>query len=283
MTHDENPVRTLLCQLIDYAGLFPPAGLDMDSAVRNYAAYFAGEHSWMLGRFIVPFDRLEEFERAARPYFTDREWRVSLLGASAKTLLRGRGYVVDAIEQKAERMERIGPGSAIPTYYEVATSDPDAPMEGVIEAIARIGARAKIRTGGLTAGAFPAASRIARFLRLCHQAGVLFKATAGLHHPIRGVYPFTYESDSACGELCGFLNVFLAAAMTFNGATESETTLMLEEKSTKAFRIADQSIGWHSYLFTAAEIRDLRERFAIGFGSCSFEEPVSDLKALGFL
>lgn len=47
-------LRTLLIHAVDYAGLFPPAKLDMETAVRNYASYQEGEHSWALGRFIVP-------------------------------------------------------------------------------------------------------------------------------------------------------------------------------------------------------------------------------------
>ena len=35
-------IRALLTESIDYAGLFPPAGLDMASAVENYARYRAG-------------------------------------------------------------------------------------------------------------------------------------------------------------------------------------------------------------------------------------------------
>ena len=55
-------LRTLLAGLIDYAGLFPPASLDMAEAARNYEAYRAGPHSWALGRFIVPSARLNEVD-----------------------------------------------------------------------------------------------------------------------------------------------------------------------------------------------------------------------------
>ena len=58
-------MEALLAQLIDYAGLFPPAKLDMGPTVRNYADYVAGDDAWMLGRLIVPVGRLEEFEAAA--------------------------------------------------------------------------------------------------------------------------------------------------------------------------------------------------------------------------
>src|SRR5579862_3638410 len=116
--HGDRPIRTLLTELIDYAGLFPPAGLDMAAAVRNYASWLSGDYSWMLGRFIVPAARVDEFERAASPYFGGgREWKVAVLGMPGK-LLNGRGYVIDAIELKPAGIEDIRP--RLPnTYFEI--------------------------------------------------------------------------------------------------------------------------------------------------------------------
>src|SRR5260370_40868899 len=54
----------LLRDLIDYAGLFPPASLAMASSVANYDTYSQSEWNWILGRFIVPVARLGEFEEA---------------------------------------------------------------------------------------------------------------------------------------------------------------------------------------------------------------------------
>ncbi len=54
----------LLRDLIDYAGLFPPASLAMASSVANYDMYSQSEWNWILGRFIVPVARLAEFEEA---------------------------------------------------------------------------------------------------------------------------------------------------------------------------------------------------------------------------
>ena len=53
-------VIALLDALIDYAGLFPPAGLGMREAVRNYATNREGPYSWALARFICPASRLRE-------------------------------------------------------------------------------------------------------------------------------------------------------------------------------------------------------------------------------
>ena len=54
-------LRALLSGVVDYAGLFPPAGLPLDQAIRNYARYRQGSDAWMLGRFVIPAARLAEF------------------------------------------------------------------------------------------------------------------------------------------------------------------------------------------------------------------------------
>ena len=77
-------IRTLLAESIDYAGLFPPAGLDMGTAVENYARYSAGPWAWALGRFIVSVNQLPEleYELGRIPVSGDRPWRgAALLGA----------------------------------------------------------------------------------------------------------------------------------------------------------------------------------------------------------
>ena len=55
-------LHALIDGLIDYAGLFPPAALDMAEAARNYASYAQGEYAWVLGRFVVPAARLGEVD-----------------------------------------------------------------------------------------------------------------------------------------------------------------------------------------------------------------------------
>ncbi len=53
-------IRTLLGGLIDYAGLFPPAKLEMNAALENYARDSVGTCAFALGRFICLVTRLEE-------------------------------------------------------------------------------------------------------------------------------------------------------------------------------------------------------------------------------
>jgi hypothetical protein len=143
--------------------------------------------------------------------------------------------------------------------------------------------RAKIRTGGVTTEAFPEITAVARFLRACAGAHVAFKATAGLHHPVRCVKPFTYKPDSPQGTMHGFLNVFLAAAMVRRGYANMLVEQALAEEDPKAFQFSDDGVQWRDAHFSSIELTGMRRNFAIAFGSCSFEEPISDLQALGLL
>jgi hypothetical protein len=64
---------------------------------------------------------------------------------------------------------------------------------------------------------------------------------------------------------------------------------LLDEERPEAFFISPgpdrdpDAIAWRSFHWTAAQLRTVRKEFAISFGSCSFEEPIHDLEALGWL
>ncbi len=290
-------LRTLLHRIIDYAGLFPPAGLDLSPAVAEYAAQRAGVYRWALGRFVAPVARLDELGRTAAPCLPLRgePWRVSaLVGADTTgdlaTIVRfndshdGRA-VADAIELKAASADAIaaalditGPG--FDTYVELPVHDDPA---GLIRAVGELGARAKIRTGGITADAFPAPSDLLRFIRTCVDVGVAFKATAGLHHPLCGSYALTYAPASARAPMYGFLNLFLGAAFMARGLGDAEGTALLLEQSPDAFRFSDQAVEWRGRSLGEPDLARVRREVATSFGSCSFREPIDDLRSLGFL
>jgi hypothetical protein len=219
------PIEALVAGLVDYAGLFPPAGLDMPAAVRSYAAYLADPDRRVLGRFIVPVARLEEWESVfpTPPRgLTIQPWRLSALvgpdiGADMARVAdfnrrhrpgRGTGWatietteaVIDS--PGAMRVAASASPEDVALFAELPTGDGVDPAVLVAEA-ARVGARAKIRTGGVTARAIPEAAQIVDFLRACARSAVPFKATAGLHHALRGRYRLTYEPDSPAAVMHG--------------------------------------------------------------------------------
>lgn len=243
-------LRALLEGLVDYAGLFPPAALSMQDAVRNYARYREEEYAWALGKFVVPAERAHE---------VPSEFSLSILGIDE---------VKAATADDVERIARDADGRTV--YVEITDL-------ALLDPIARHGLRAKIRTGGLTADAFPAIDGVAKFLRACKAAGVAFKATAGLHHPLRCVKALTYAHDSPVGTMHGFLNVFLAAALL------DHAEAILAENDPSAFAFDDDGASWRDHRLTTDALRTMRRGFATSFGSCSFEEPIGDLRALGWL
>lgn len=284
-------LRALLGGAVDYAGLFPPAQLDMATAVRNYAGYRAGVHSWMLGRFIVPVSRLNEFEGALSQITPSGDWRISALTgtdpvrdvASVFAFNKRREVIIDAFEVKASTISDIDAltiPSLLTTFVEIPLDPDPTPL---IAAIKRHGFRAKARTGGVTAEAFPPSKALARFMRACIREGVPFKATAGLHHPLRAAYRLTYQPDAPTGIMYGFLNLLVAAGLSRAGANVDEVVAALEETSAAAFVIGKDHIAWRGHRIALNDIHSLRTESVISFGSCSFTEPIDDLKSLGLL
>ena len=289
-------LRTLLHSLVDYAGLFPPAALDMHAAVHEYAHHRAGEHAWMLGHFILPVSRLDEFavsHAALGSSPVGDVWRLSALpgpdlDATLTTIAAfntSTAAVVDTIELKVDTVPDLTAALAkipatLTAYVELPIDDDLARRLAVLSGA---GARAKVRTGGVTEGAFPASHSLARFIQACADAAVPFKATAGLHHPLRGDYRLTYEAGSPHGMMFGFLNVFLAAAFARAGLTLKELALLLEEKDADSFQFTETSASWRGKTVSRTEISAVRHHVALSFGSCSFQEPVDDLRSLGLL
>jgi hypothetical protein len=290
-------LRALLDHLIDYAGLFPPAQLPMTDAVARYAAYRRSPAAWMLGRFVVPAARLGEFAAAAEPLLVTGgdPWRLSVLvsddaaadfAAIAALNASHRGAVCDAAEAKAgevdqiAKLARVARDAPVATYVEIPIASDPAPL---VAALGTQGMRAKVRTGGITPAAVPDAAHVIRFIAACIRAKVAFKATAGLHHPVCGSYPLTYEEDSAHARMFGFLNVFLAAAVLRDGAHEADALDLLSEHDAAAFTFADDGVRWRGHFILTPRVAQLRERAAVSFGSCSFDEPLADLQSIGVL
>lgn len=298
-------IRTLLANVIDYAGLFPPAKLDMAPTVSNYAAYRAGPDAWMLGRLVVPVARFAEFEKAAHgklPIVSgpthDDAWGITALTVAAED--PGFARDIEAIEQFNDRHATQGADAAYVDCIEVKASSAsgidaaldlvtddlfpyfelpvDSDPRGLIAALAGLDAGAKIRTGGLVPEAHPSIEAVAAFLLACARAEVPFKATAGLHHPLRH-----QAKDVGCKQH-GFLNVFIAGALASTGKIdEVGAVAILSDESAESFRVADDGIAWRDLRLTVGELRHSRDAFAHAFGSCSFDEPLADLRAMRFL
>jgi hypothetical protein len=305
-------LHALLTELIDYAGLFPPARLPLDQAIRNYARYRQENDAWMLGRFVIPASRLEDLEpyheelfHVAPPFafsvlgrgggsltefFTNL--RADLRDIAAFRKRHGNRVTVEVLEVRLppDLADPLRPESALTLYktlriFPVVDLFPfcEAPgrPEDLLKQLTQLSGEQvgfKLRTGGLEASAFPSSEQIATLLYGCLQAGVPFKATAGLHHPLPRV-------DAALGvRMHGFINLFLAGVLAYSRNLPPEQIRhLLDDDQVEHFSFTNKGASWQKHRVTTAEIAAARRDFVRAFGSCSFEEPRADLRALGWL
>jgi hypothetical protein len=286
-----NSARVFLAGIIDYAGLFPPATLDMHSAVAAFAEYRSGDFRDLLGRFVLPAERLDEFASAAGSILSDKvdPLRLSVIASGDYSDVRRAidrfndsefGAVCDTIETRITSADDVARAlAAFPEPFELYLEVPsfDDPAD-LIKTISSTPASAKIRTGGIVETAVPTSEQIYRFMKGCVSEGVPFKATAGLHHLIRGTYPLTYEADSPSATMYGFLNIFLAAAFCASGSSESAVIGALEESSVAAFRFDEKGVWWRDHFVLDEQLAVVRQTVATSFGSCSFTEPVGEAR-----
>jgi hypothetical protein len=266
------PLRAALERLIDFAGLFPPAELPMEDAVASYDRARASAPAWMLGRFIVPAARLVElrsviggrlrFELSviAAPGAFDlvaRERRANWATIGALEVPLGDASVTacaDAAEQSGLR--------DLPIFIESRRVS----QEGQFEVLAAHRFGAKLRCGGTLPEAFPSVGEVAAFIAQTSAAGVAFKATAGLHHPVR------HFNAAASVTMHGFLNLLVAALAAPRADAAALERIVAEEDPDALVSALDDT----------AAVRSARARF-VSYGSCSFDEPVDDLRALRML
>jgi hypothetical protein len=279
--------EALLQGAIDYAGLFPPAGLNLEATVRNYAEYRAGHDAWALGRLVLPATKLAEFADRWPQHVT--EWPISLLLGSdydmEMRLAIDVGLRLEVVECRPGRLEDIAEiRRRMPSDGLLFVESPQGcTAQETITAAADVEACAKVRTGGVVAEAIPAPSALAAFLVACAQRDVRLKATAGLHHAIRGEQPLTYEPQSSRACMHGFVNFFVAAMAACEGSNEVEVEEILKDGESRDFIADADGLQWRGHNFSSVAIREMRDRFAISFGSCSFEEPMGEMRAMGWI
>jgi hypothetical protein len=287
-------MRSAFAEIVDYAGLFPPASCTMDDAARQYDVYRRSGDSWMLGRFVVAATRLQELGEAIESggiqIDSNTPWRLSVvLGAHVPAELariaafqaawEARGVLADSIEYKVASVGQVRTlGEQIPRHFRRYFEVPSVgPYRELVGAIGEAGAFAKVRTGGTTPELFPGAVDLTTFLIAAVKQQVPFKATAGLHHPFRGQYPLTYAPDAARHVMYGFVNLLVATTELHRGGEGETAQAILEEDDRLTFLRDDDGITWRGMRYATADLAAAHQQFFLGFGSCSFREPVDEL------
>ncbi len=292
-------LQTLLDGVIDYAGLFPPAKLDMAPAVANYIRTLQGDDEWFLGRFVCASTQLNDLKAALLQIPDAPEIPVSVIGRANDNL---DGWH-SALEHDAKTMTDFVKSAgdlAVIEAYEVripshknieacirdlnSFQDVDVFVElpwgmGIDDSLAALAETewlcAKARTGGPTPGAFPAAAELAEFLHGAVGLDLSFKLTAGLHHP------FPKHDRETGARMHGFINVLAACAFALSeDMSRSELEDLLLTQSSDAWSFTDKQLRWCDSTVSIEDIEDSRELFW-SIGSCSPKEGLDELGALG--
>lgn len=240
--------RALLARLIDHAPTFPPASLPPAEALAEDTRAAASAHAFMLARLVWPASALAQLASSERAVSAVLD--APLAGAEDAR--------VESIETRAVGRDGI-PSQVTEIYVETPIDDA---LEGRLDHLLEQGLRAKVRCGGAEV---PSGSELARFVRACRDRGLVFKATAGLHHAVRG------DGDH------GVLNLLAAAVF------EGDEDAALAETERDAFGLDAAAFTWRDRAASGEEIARVRQELFHSVGSCSFFEPVEELEALGML
>jgi hypothetical protein len=290
----------MFATLVDYAGLYPPAELSMAQAAPEYDTLRDTAFAWMLGRFILPATRIPELHgteyplsvvvdggKDARAWLERTQQNVQALATipQAEVLevplppLQSRRDTYDALLGQFASVLEITNMRNRPAYMEIPRDDRWLELlPGTFAALKRYRLGAKIRCGGVTAEAFPSPEEVAAFLAAAAEANVALKATAGLHHPVRGLDP------AGTGFLMhGFLNMLAGTLVARDDANAATVEAAIGEEDPAAFRFDETTFAWRDRIFDVAAIEAMRREGFIAYGSCSFNEPVEDLIAMGVL
>jgi hypothetical protein len=298
-------LETLLAKSIDYAGMFPPCSLALEPALQNHAQYVRSPEAWMLNTFVLSVEQFDAAKQLLSLFDPAHPLRVAALGPKtadanafldaledADAAIRSFSSNVDLVS--ISHLEMVLPQDIdlallkearsivgdLPVFWEAPpdraeqtaallaehNSDEDAATFGY-----------KLRTGGVTADAFPTSAQIAAALvtPATHQLPIKF--TAGLHHPIR---QFREEVKT---KMHGFLNVLGAAVLAAEHRWDAkQAATMLEDENAASFSFGEDSFAWREWKIDIERL-EYRRRFVASFGSCSFDEPREDLRALKLL
>jgi hypothetical protein len=299
-------LRALLNRAIDYAGMFPPCALALEPALRNQSSYVRSPEAWMLNGFVLPVEQFDAARKLLSEFDSHHPLRVAALGpktTNADAFLDGLGkaetgirsfsryetdlvsishleiFLPDGVDSASLKKARTIVGD-LPVFWE-------APPERAEQTISLIAGHNsdedtatfgyKLRTGGVTADAFPTSAQIAHALVTAATRHLPIKFTAGLHHPIRQF------RDEVKTKMHGFLNVLGAAVLAAQHQWDTDQAVtMLEDEDPRSFSFADDFFAWRDWKIDTERLQN-RRKFVRSFGSCSFDEPCEDLRALKLL
>lgn len=317
-------LQTFLAKIIDYAGLYPPASLPLEDAIRNFVRYQIDAGAWMLSRFIIPAKRLTELSQLAEQVFPREEvLAFSVLGRGGKdaheflenlkldiediyafrknhgigvlvdmfevvlpaSALGDNSSTIDLVNEAADVLNKNGLIVFFEAPFDTAQGKPfgegwQVRAEKLIRSLRKIKDKHvgfKLRTGGVTADAFPSTEQVAWAIASTRDAGIPMKCTAGLHHPVR------HYNENVQTKMHGFINVFGAGVLAVaHKLSQEQIKSILEDENPASFVFNNNGFAWKNLRVAISKILHARHQI-VSFGSCSFDEPREDLHALGLM
>jgi hypothetical protein len=273
----------LFAGLIDDAAMFPPGNAPLPEAVDNHQRHRAAWYSPLIGPLLCPASRVDELTSQAQaplPVRLVMDTGAGGIGPAVDAVASDDRLILSGVEIALPPEDPVGAARRAVSALDAAVGGPAeeepafieparAPAwRGALEVVAEAGYRAKFRTGGTTADAFPSESEVAEFIVACLDLGIAFKCTAGLHHAVR-------RTDADDSEQHGFLNILAAVCVCLDGGdTEAASTVLAERD---AAEIVSRLRGLDSA--RASQVR----RWFSSYGSCNIREPLDDLIALDLI
>jgi hypothetical protein len=277
-------VPPLFVQFVDDAAVFPPGNATLVDAATAHRRHRTAWYAELIGPLLLRPDDLDDLHRTApaQPHpGADVALRVGVVGELGRVgaLNPVAGVQVVQVEAAvAKRGQDPLPGlrdllgaarhlGEVDIFAEIPlTWGLLGALDGIADARGS-GMRIapKFRTGGLAAELFPTPAELAAVICACAQRQLPFKLTAGLHRAVRHNDPETGFTHH------GFLNLLVASLLAASGAGPVDV----------AERLATTDAG--SLIEAVVSQRERPRPLWTGFGSCSVDEPVDDLRALGLV
>ncbi|MDX1438577.1 MAG: hypothetical protein R3284_01620 [Rubricoccaceae bacterium] len=315
-------LHAFLHELIDYAGLFPPARLDLNPAINNFARYCSEADAWMLGRFIIPVGRLVELEAHASLFEEQEPMRFSVLGhqvegqdvseALSRTIRDAKAFeeqydgnvIADRFEFKLEpplpdRAEIADLFHEAGEHLQSSLSRPskafyEVPLMGErwehnLEMVAELITDHNSSAGNDVIGLKMRCGGVTK------DAFPSVDAVARTIHtciqaeiPMKGTaglhHPVRHFADSVDTMMHGFLNVFGGAVLAYTHSFDRATLeRVVSDEVSDHFEFGEGGFRWMDHVASVEEIQTARRELATSYGSCSFDEPREDLQSLGML
>lgn len=291
-------LQAFMAGLIDYAGFFPPANLDLQTSLTNYGEYLANEYGWMMSRCIIPCKALANIQEDYNFRYSIivspevSEYEVELLSNFSPKIAMIEVNIADTGDQSAIYFKQLNHIASQLEQANICNTQLfiESPQTtSVAEAIAQFNngekgsiavstAGYKLRCGGLTGSAYPHSARVAEVISTCSSLNIPWKFTGGLHQPLRNYHQ---QLDTMQH---GFINIFGASLLHAAKQLPSDLIVeMLDDENGSNMHFTDDHFSWKSHNIATEEIKKLRENLIVSFGSCSFEEPLEGLAARGFI